>query len=138
MNTAADTPDGPDGGDDTPVSKSIDDLTSRLGRVTNPKPAKSRSELLATIASSLAAIVLAVLIGALILLVTGKSPSAAWDKVMSEGFRTVRLAEALGRATPLIVAAVAVAIGFKMNLLDRKSTRLNSSHPSLSRMPSSA
>jgi len=118
VNTPAETPSGPEGGDQTPVSKSLDDLTARVGRITNPKPAKSRSELLATIASSLAAIVLAVLIGALILLLTGKSPSAAWDKVMSEGFRTVRLAEAVGRATPLIVAAVAVAIGFKMNLFN--------------------
>src|SRR5213595_3423383 len=53
---------------------------------------------------------------------------------------TVTLIEALPRILPLedAEASEALAKSYKKRGIDRKSTRLNSSHPQLSRMPSSA
>ena len=42
------------------------------------------------------------------------------------------------RAVPMLVGLTVVAITFYLARIDRKSTRLNSSHLKLSRMPSSA
>ncbi|MGB8861822.1 MAG: ABC transporter permease [Ilumatobacteraceae bacterium] len=73
---------------------------------------------LVTLASSVAAVLLAVLIGGLVLLVTGKDAGQALSKLIDTASQPNKLAEALQRATPLIIAAVAVAIGFKMNLFN--------------------
>ena len=57
--------------------------------------------------------------------------------LMWAGPAQVILATALGSGTALIEGALAVGLS-SVRLLDRKSTRLNSSHSRASRMPSSA
>ena len=68
--------------------------------------------------SSLAAVVLALLICGLMLLVTGKDPIAAYRTILETGSTGTKLLEMLKRTTPLILSATAVAIGFKMNLFN--------------------
>ena len=71
-----------------------------------------------TLGSSLGAIVLALVICGVLLLVTGKDPFAAYGKILETGLTGEKLLEMLKRATPLIFSAIAVAIGFKMNLFN--------------------
>jgi simple sugar transport system permease protein len=68
--------------------------------------------------SSLAAVVLALLICGLMLLVTGKDPITAYRTILETGATGTKLLEMLKRTTPLILSATAVAIGFKMNLFN--------------------
>lgn len=68
--------------------------------------------------SSLAAVVLALLICGLMLLVTGKDPIAAYRTILETGATGTKLLEMLKRTTPLILSAIAVSIGFKMNLFN--------------------
>ncbi|MFZ2442309.1 MAG: ABC transporter permease [Ilumatobacteraceae bacterium] len=99
----------------TPVSASAEGMAGIFSRIGRPRSGQS---VLVTLASSAAAVVLAMLIGGLVLLVTGKDPVEAFSKMVSSGTQPYKLAEAVQRATPLIIAAVAVAIGFKMNLFN--------------------
>ena len=99
----------------TPVSTSAEGMAGFFSRIGRPRSGQS---VLVTLASSAAAVVLAMLIGGLVLLVTGKDPVEAFSKMVSSGTQPYKLAEAVQRATPLIIAAVAVAIGFKMNLFN--------------------
>jgi len=71
-----------------------------------------------TLGSSVSAIILALSICAVLLLVTGKDPFAAYSKILETGLTGEKLLEMLKRATPLIFSAIAVAIGFKMNLFN--------------------
>ena len=73
---------------------------------------------LVTVASSLGAILIALVIAGVFLLITGKNPIDAYSKMLSAGITKVKFAEAADRAIPLILAAVAVAIGFKMTLFN--------------------
>ena len=73
---------------------------------------------LVTLASSLGAVVIALVISGVILAVTGKDPIAAYKKMLDAGLTGDKMLETLQRATPLMIAAVAVAIGFKMNLFN--------------------
>ena len=98
-----------------PVNRSAEGAAGVFSRLARPRTGQS---VWVTLASSLAAVVLAMLIGGLLLLITGKSPVDAFSKIVDAGFTPVKLAEAVQRATPLIIAAVAVAIGFKMNLFN--------------------
>jgi len=68
--------------------------------------------------SSLAAVVLGLLICGVMLLVTGKDPIAAYRTILETGLTGNKLLEMLKRSTPLILSASAVAIGFKMNLFN--------------------
>jgi simple sugar transport system permease protein len=110
-----------------PIENSVNDATGAanalggdsqstfLNRLVRPDTGQS---VLITIASSILAIVIALLIAGAILLVTGKNPIDAYSKMWQAGTTSVKLVEAMQRATPLIMAAVAVAIGFKMNLFN--------------------
>ena len=62
-----------------------------------------------------------------------------WGAVFRRRSRAVMavIASLVGAATLFCLASVCIAVPQQMNE-DRKSTRLNSSHRSLSRMPSSA
>ena len=92
-----------------------DSTQSFLNRLVRPDSGQS---VLITIASSILAIIIALLIAGVILLITGKNPLEAYSKMLNAGLTPVKLVEAMQRATPLILAAVAVAIGFKMNLFN--------------------
>ena len=63
-------------------------------------------------------------------------------KISGDGMFTKRCHEffeqRLGFAKVLLTTSCTDALEMAALLLDRKSTRLNSSHPSISRMPSSA
>jgi len=64
--------------------------------------------------SSLAAVLIALTISAVLLAVAGKNPFDAYATIVETGASGNKLLEMLRRATPLIFSATAVAIGFKM------------------------
>ena len=74
--------------------------------------------MLVTSASSLIAVFVALCICAVILLITGKDPVEAYRTLFGAAGETKVLQGALNRATPLMISAAAVAIGFKMNLFN--------------------
>lgn len=71
-----------------------------------------------TVASSLGAVALAFVICGIVILITGKNPVAAYASMFELGFTGDKLLETVQRAAPLMVSAVAVAIGFKMNMFN--------------------
>ena len=71
-----------------------------------------------TLASSLAAVVIALGICAILLALTGKDPWAAYTEIIKTGTKSNQLLEMMKRATPLMLSATAVAVGFKMNLFN--------------------
>ena len=88
-----------------------------LTKLMTPKLHNSKNGLITT-ASSIFAVLLALLISGILLKLTGKDPIAAYRKMIETGFEADKMLEALQRATPLMLSAVAVAIGFKMNLFN--------------------
>lgn len=65
------------------------------------------------------AIVIAILIGAGVMLVTGHNPLTAYGALFSGAFgSTVNLSNTLANAIPLILSGLAVAIGFKTGLFN--------------------
>jgi general nucleoside transport system permease protein len=88
-------------------------------RVANPRNENlGLQRALVTAGSSIAAVMIALVICAVILLITGKNPIDAYSKMIDVGFNPDKLYETVERAAPFMVAAVAVAIGFKMNLFN--------------------
>ena len=73
---------------------------------------------LVTSASSLLAVFVALCICAVILLITGKDPIQAYSTLFGAAGDIKVLQGTLNRATPLMISAAAVAIGFKMNLFN--------------------
>ena len=73
---------------------------------------------LVTSASSLLAVFVALCICAVILLITGKDPIQAYSTLFGAAGDVKVLQGTLNRATPLMISAAAVAIGFKMNLFN--------------------
>jgi simple sugar transport system permease protein len=77
-----------------------------------------------TAASSFGAVIIALVIAGVLMLVTGwiwgadLNPLRAYAKMIDAGFTPDKMYEAVERAAPYMVAAVAVAIGFKMNLFN--------------------
>ena len=92
--------------------------SARLKRIVNPPQAQNRQQMLLTLASSLFAIVLALAVGSLILAVSGKDWAALFEKMGDNLADSEKLINALREATPLMISAVAVAIGFKMNMFN--------------------
>ena len=84
------------------------------------RPARLRapSTIMVTVASTVAAVTLALVLAGILLAVTGKNPIDAYAKMLDAGLEKNKLLEMVQRATPLMIAAVAVAIGFKMNLFN--------------------
>ncbi|MFZ9385165.1 MAG: ABC transporter permease, partial [Ilumatobacteraceae bacterium] len=71
-----------------------------------------------TAVSSILAVGVALVISAIILLVTGKDPVKAFSTLFGAAGDTRVLQGMANRATPLMISAAAVAIGFKMNLFN--------------------
>jgi simple sugar transport system permease protein len=71
-----------------------------------------------TSASSILAVIIALVICAVLLLVTGKDPIEAYGTLFGAAGEKNVLLGTLNRATPLMISAAAVAIGFKMNLFN--------------------
>ncbi len=91
---------------------------ARLKRIVNPAPSANRRQTMITLASSVFAIVLALVIGSLLLAIFGKDWTALFGKMGENLSDSTKLINALREATPLMMSAVAVAIGFKMNLFN--------------------
>jgi len=91
---------------------------SLLASITTPSNLGGLQRSLVTMASSLGAVVFALVLCAVILEVTGKDAVAAYRTMLDTGLQGKKLLEMLQRATPLMLSAVAVAIGFKMNLFN--------------------
>ncbi len=70
------------------------------------------------ISTSLAAILLSLIIASLILLISGSNPLQAYWDLIERGVRIDIIFNILNRAMPLYVSAIAVAIGFRMNLFN--------------------
>lgn len=66
----------------------------------------------------LATLGIAALVAAAILLVTGYSPVSAARTMWSKGWELETVIDMLNRATPLYLSAIAVAIGFRMNIFN--------------------
>ncbi len=94
------------------------DLKSGLHKISTPSKATGLRTGLVTVASTLAAVVLALAICAVLLAITGKNPWQAYSTIFQTGTESDKLLEMLKRATPLIFSATAVAVGFKMNLFN--------------------
>ena len=71
-----------------------------------------------TAASSVLAVIVALAISAIILLITGKDPIKAYSTLFGAAGESRVLQGMANRATPLMISAAAVAIGFKMNLFN--------------------
>lgn len=96
-----------------------------LKRITNPRNENlGLQRMVVTAASSFGAVIIAFVIAGVLMLVTGfiwgadLNPLRAYAKMIEAGFTPDKMYEAVERAAPYMVAAVAVAIGFKMNLFN--------------------
>jgi ABC-type uncharacterized transport system permease subunit len=70
------------------------------------------------LAAPILALVLASLLVTVLLLVLGKEPSVVLDAMVQSGKRPANIVDIVNRATFLYIAALAVAIGFRMNLFN--------------------
>ncbi|MEQ1872805.1 MAG: ABC transporter permease [Ilumatobacteraceae bacterium] len=101
------------------IAKQLDTgFSGLLKKITTTSNAGGLTTGLFTLASSLAAVVIALGICAVLLAVTGKDPWAAYTEIVKTGTQSNQLLEMMKRATPLMMAATAVAVGFKMNLFN--------------------
>jgi len=91
---------------------------SLLDKITTAPSNPGLQRSLITTASSVGAVLLALLISGVLLAVTGKDPFVAYEKMIDTALDTKKLLEMMQRATPLMISAVAVAIGFKMGLFN--------------------
>ena len=57
-------------------------------------------------------------LSSLVLMAFGTNPIDAWSEMLSYGTRLETFVETGNRATPLYLAGIAVAIGFRMNLFN--------------------
>jgi ABC-type uncharacterized transport system permease subunit len=94
----------------------IDAATDQLAKLANPPKRLGSNTALLTLGSSVAAVVLALAISGVLLAITGKNPFTAYQAMIDIGLSENKLLETVDRATPLMIAAV--AIGFKMNLFN--------------------
>lgn len=99
--------------------------TQTLKRITNPRNENlGMQRMVVTAASSFGAVIIALVIAGVLMLVTGwiwgadLNPLRAYAKMIEAGFTPDKMYEAVERSAPYMVAAVAVAIGFKMNLFN--------------------
>lgn len=73
---------------------------------------------LLTVAAPVAALIFAVLMSSIVLVISGSSPVQAFSDMFSHASRLETMVDILNRATPLYIAGVAAAIGFRMNLFN--------------------
>jgi general nucleoside transport system permease protein len=75
-------------------------------------------KLLPQLIAPVAALLLAAGISSIVLLISGKDPFSAFSSMVDYGFTADSLSEILSKSTENYVAAVAVALGFKMGLFN--------------------
>ena len=74
--------------------------------------------LLMSMTAPVVAVVFAVALSSAVLVVAGTNPLEAWREMLAYGTRLETLVATANRATPLYLAGIAVAIGFRMNLFN--------------------
>ncbi|MGH8925154.1 MAG: ABC transporter permease [Acidimicrobiia bacterium] len=74
--------------------------------------------ILLTLAAPIVALVFAVAMSSVVLLLSGSNPLEAFEDMIGHASRLETMVDILNRATPLYIAGVAVAIGFRMNLFN--------------------
>lgn len=77
-----------------------------------------RRRLMLSLAAPVAALVFAVATSSIVLVVSGSNPLEAYGDMFSHAAKLETMVDILNRATPLYVAAVAVAIAFRMSLFN--------------------
>ncbi len=77
-----------------------------------------RQNFLSAIAAPGTALVLAIVMSSIVLLVSGSNPIEAYGDMVEYASRLEIMIDILNRATPLYLAGVAAAIGFRMNLFN--------------------
>ena len=70
------------------------------------------------LAAPLCAFTFSIGVSSLVLMAFGTNPIDAWSEMLSYGTRLETFVETGNRATPLYLAGIAVAIGFRMNLFN--------------------
>ncbi len=85
-------------------------------RSTYRLPAHRRFALAMT--APVAALILSLAIASIALVASGSNPISAYQRMFAFGFELETLIAMVNRATPLYLSAVAVAIGFRMNLFN--------------------
>lgn len=73
---------------------------------------------LVTAGSSVAAVLIALLLSALLLVITGKSPGVVWSTMVEVATTARYQYETIERSVPFIISAVAFAVAAKMNLFN--------------------
>jgi general nucleoside transport system permease protein len=81
-------------------------------------PVHARGSRVLALAAPVAAVAFALLVSSIVLLISGRDPITAFSAMLEYGSRLETVVDALNRATPLYIAGVAVAIGFRMNLFN--------------------
>ena len=79
-------------------------------------PAHRRFALAMT--APVAALILSLVVASVALIASGSNPISAYQRMFAYGFELETLVAMVNRATPLYLSAVAVAIGFRMNLFN--------------------
>lgn len=103
---------------DTPPTPMADpDPAERPGAAAERRKAKLEAMLIMT-ASSLSAVFIAFLLGALLLLVTGRSVGDATSTLVDVATTSRFQYESIARASPLIISAIAFSVAAKMNLFN--------------------
>jgi simple sugar transport system permease protein len=74
--------------------------------------------LVSTLAAPVIALIFALAMSSVVLLLSGSNPLEAYGDMIAHASRLETMVDILNRATPLYVAGVAVAIGFRMNLFN--------------------
>jgi simple sugar transport system permease protein len=74
--------------------------------------------ILLTLAAPLAAILFALVFSSIVLLVSGSNPGAAFGDMIGHASKLETMVDILNRATPIFIAGIAAAIGFRMNLFN--------------------
>lgn len=77
-----------------------------------------RNRILYALAAPVAAVVGSLLIGSLVLIISGANPITAYVDMIQFGTELETMIATLNRATPLYLSGVAVAVGFRMNLFN--------------------
>ena len=70
------------------------------------------------LAAPVAALILSLAVASIALVLSGSNPISAYGRMFAFGFELETLVDMVNRATPLYLSAVAVAIGFRMNLFN--------------------
>ncbi|HJR88086.1 MAG TPA: ABC transporter permease, partial [Acidimicrobiia bacterium] len=74
--------------------------------------------ILITLSAPVIALVVALAMSSVVLILSGSNPLEAFADMIGHASRLETMVDILNRATPIYIAGVAVAIGFRMNLFN--------------------